>query len=117
MTCLEKADSILPAIPSAIAIVEYIGNYPGRGFYGNVKDRERNAPFVRTKPKVMDKLKSELKHHSVKEVDQQLNRETPDDFERHKNEKQLRNAKYNLSNKEHTRGMSNIADQIICVDK
>ena len=51
VTWLEKADSKLPAIPSAIAIVEYIGNYPRRGFHGNVKDKERNAPFVRTKPK------------------------------------------------------------------
>ena len=60
VTWLEKANSKLPAIPSAIAIVEYIGNYPGIGCHSNVKDKERNAPFVRTKPKVMDKLKSEL---------------------------------------------------------
>ena len=71
---------------SAIAIVEYIGNYPGRGFHGNVKDLKMNAPFARTKPKVKDELKSELKHRSVKDVDRQLNRETPDEFEKHKND-------------------------------
>ena len=37
--------------------------------------------------------------------------------EKHKKEKQLRNAKYNLFNEEHTRGMSNIGDQIICVEE
>ena len=117
VTWIEKSESTLQGIPPAIAIVEYIGTYPGRGFHGNVKDEERNAPFVRTKPHVMQKLKSELKHRSVKDVERQLNRETPDDFEKHKNEKQLRNAKYNIANDKNNRGMSNIADQIICVEE
>ena len=82
-----------------------------------MKDEERNAPYVRTKPRVMKKLKSELKHCSVKDVERQLNRDTSDDFEKHRNEKQLRNAKCNVTKDEHTRGMSNIADQVICVEE
>ena len=53
----------------------------------------------------------------MKDVEKQLNLETRDDFEKHKNEKQLKNAKYNSTKGEQTKGMSNIADQVICVEE
>ena len=44
ITWLAKSDRILPEIPNTVAIVEYVGTYPGKGYHGGVKDKENNAP-------------------------------------------------------------------------
>ena len=57
ITWLEKSAHILPSIPNNIAIVEYIGTYPGRSFHGAVKDKVNNPKFTRSKPAVIKDLK------------------------------------------------------------
>ena len=117
ITRLEKSDSTLPEIPNAVALIEYVGTYPGKGYHGLVKDKENNAPFVRTKPEVLQKLKVEPKHRTAKDVERQLNQETANDLDKHGNEKQLNNTKQYLAKKQQKSGTSNVADQIICVEE
>ena len=47
ITWIEKSESVLPEIPSALALVGYIGTYPGQGFHGNVKDKGTRHSYER----------------------------------------------------------------------
>ena len=69
ITWIEKPETTMPSIPSNVAIVKYIGMFPGRTYYGNVKHTATNTQYIRTKPNVRKDLKDKLKHRSVKEVE------------------------------------------------
>ena len=65
----------------------------------------------------MRKMKEELKHRTAKDVERQINQDTSDDLEKHRNEKQLNNTKYYVAASKQKTGTSNVADQIICVEE
>ena len=75
----------------------------------------KNKVYIKTKNTVSDKLKNELQSQSVKEVQKTMNLDTDDDYQKHRDVKQLNNIKYNLNKKDNT--PSNTADSIIAVEE
>lgn len=102
---------------SNVAIVEYIGTFPPRQCHGHVKHLRRNGKFIRTKPSVTNELKMHLKHESVKTVERKMNNKTRDDFEKQRNDKQLRNIRYIINKDDNSKSCSNTADNIISVEE
>ena len=115
---IEKVPINMPAIQTNVAVVEYIGEFPKRLMHGNVKKKENNTVYVRTKDSVIEDLKNQLKNDTVKTVARQMNLTTKDDFGKQRNDKQLRNLKHsiNRAKKDHSE-TSNAADHVICVEE
>ena len=61
------------------------------------------------------KLKEQHNNCSVKGVEKTMNHKTDDDFEKQRDEKQLRNFRFNLNKKD--RPNSNAADRVIAVEE
>ena len=115
---IAKVPINMPAIPTNIAVVEYIGEFPKRLMHGNVKKQENNTVYVRTKDSVMSDLKNQLKYDTVKTVARHMNLTTKDDFEKQRNDKQLRNLKHSISRAQKDQsGTNNAADHVICVEE
>ena len=62
ITWVEKVPTAMAAISTEVAVVEYIGTFPARLHHRNVKRKEENNVFIRTKDSVLHKLKNHLKH-------------------------------------------------------
>ena len=62
----------MPAIQTNVAVVEYKGEFPKRLMHGNVKKKENNTVYVRTKDSVIEDLKNQLKNDTVKTVARQM---------------------------------------------
>ena len=77
---IEKVPINMPAIPTNVAVVEYIGEFPKRLMHGNVKKKENKTVYVRTMDSVIEDLKNQLKNDTVKTVARQMNLTTEDDF-------------------------------------
>ena len=110
VTCFGNIPTSYSFIPSNMALVEYIGKYPGLKLHGNAKNPNRNKIYIKTKKAVSTKLKEQLNNCSVKDVEKNMNHKTDDDFE-----KQLRTFKFNLNKKD--RPNSNAADHVIAVEE
>ncbi|XP_060563165.1 uncharacterized protein LOC132722661 [Ruditapes philippinarum] len=91
-TWIENIPSSMPELSVDIAIVEYVGTFPGRKPHG--KSIVYKKPYIRTKPSVIRELKGQLKTQSVKTVMNGMNKSTKDDFSKQRNATQLRNFKY-----------------------
>jgi hypothetical protein len=115
ITWLEKGPGILPEISGAI--VEYIGTFPGRLYHGLAKDESKNVKYFRTKQKVHDMLQNQLENRSAKDVERENNKKINDDFDKQRNEKQLRNIKYNLTGNNQNGRSGIIADQIVKIEE
>ncbi|XP_053374086.1 uncharacterized protein LOC128546783 [Mercenaria mercenaria] len=104
----------MPHLSLDNALVEYIGQFPGRKPHGNsIVNRD---VYIRTKTNVRNNLKEELKHHSVKAVRNKMNIQTKDEHSKQRNEKQLRNIKH-IQKKKTDKPSGNAADQIIHVEE
>jgi len=110
VTCFGNIPTSYSFIPSNMALVEYIGKYPGLKLHGNAKNPTRNKIYIKIKKAVSTKLKEQLNNCSVKDVEKNMNHKTDDDFE-----KQLRNFKFNFNKKD--RPNSNAADHVIAVEE
>ncbi|WAR05864.1 hypothetical protein MAR_021233 [Mya arenaria] len=111
-------EHLMSEINNGIALVEYIGIFPERHDHRGVKNNERNVKYIRSKPSINCHLQQELKHKGVKQVEIEMNKHSSDDFNKQRNEKQLRNIKYNFDkSKKDVSETGNLADQIINVEE
>jgi hypothetical protein len=102
-----------------IAIIEYIGQFPGRQFHGNVKTQEAKRVYTRTKPGVKEQAKNMIRYATAKNVYDELN-DNSDLLSVPRNLKQMQNLKYemNRKNKRPTEDLylKNLADHIINIE-
>lgn len=106
-------------ISTNVTIVEYIGTFPPRKCHGQVKHSDKNSKYIRTKLSVRNELKNQLKHDSVKTVERRMNKQTNDDFEKQRNDKQLKNMKYSIgrASRQRLEATNNVADHVISVEE
>ena len=102
-----------------VSVVEYTGEFPGRGVHGNVKNPANGQPYMKAKPSLKKKAVNMIRHESAKNVYDELN-QGEDLYEVPKNLKMLQNLKYNVNRK--TKGktegayLKNTADHLIYVE-
>lgn len=58
-------------LPKEVAVVENTGKFPGCFFHESVKDTEKRH-YIRTELSVINAIKKDKKHRSVKEVKREL---------------------------------------------
>lgn len=112
-----KSPETLLGVSSDEVIIEYIGAFPGRSYHCSVQFNQNNPKYIRTKPNVMKKLKSQLQHISVKDIERENNIAIKNDHNKQRNAKQLRNLKYNLNYEERSDTVGNLANKISKVEE
>ena len=117
VTWLENIPPYMQDLPDKTAIIEYIGDFPKRKCHGNSKDEERCCKYVRTKPQVAKTLKTLLLQDSVKNVERKMNMEVDNDYDKQRNEKQLRNIRHAINKNQGSTAGTNAADNIIKVEE
>ena len=84
----------------------------------HLEKNQKNSVFIRTKDSVITELTNQLKHEAVKTVERNMNEATQDDYQKHRNEKQLDNLKYSINrNRKTVSDINNVADHIISVEE
>ena len=107
----------LDYLPDNAAVVEYVGgNFPDtRSYHGNTKNSDKNTKYVRTKPTV--NKRNSFETGTSKNVERKLNQEVSEDYDKQRNEKQLRNIKYSINREKKEIGGTNAADNIVKVEE
>ena len=122
VTWFARTPEIYKILPLDVALVEYIGSFPSRQLHGNTKvtsEKENlSAVYIRSKKSVMATIREGVKHKAPKQVEVDMNSDTSDDFSKHRNIIQIRNAKYLQNKRERGDEVSrkNQADHIMHVE-
>jgi hypothetical protein len=106
-------------LPMNVAVVEYIGVFPPRAYHGNVKHRDNNQQYIKTKPHVKRNLKEMLKTDTVCDVERKINTTKTDEHDKMRNNRQLKNFKYaqDKAAKDSYGSTGNAADHVIAVEE